>query len=112
MKKEIELVITKKEEQNPGADANKCSNGGGYFQPYLEGLIKFKGKELNFILSDTSCGHFGTRYTLDIYDHGSSVYYMHVDNVGNSKNETEWSGHYQNVLDWVSIDTFLGDYIA
>lgn len=112
MKKEIELIITKQLEQNSNADIDNCSNGGGYFQPHIEGEIEFKRKKLKFILNDTSCGHFGARYTLDIYDHGSSVYYMHVDYVGNREAQTEWSGHYQNVLDWVSINTFLGDYIA
>ena len=111
--KNIKLIILEEIEQNPSADVSRCNTGGGYFQPYIKGLIRFKNKSLQFVLSDTNCGDFGNRYTLDIYDQNNIIYSNSVDEVGKWIGEYNmfWSGEYQNVLDWVCGNTFLTEYI-
>ena len=112
--KDIKLIILEEIEQNPSIDINRCSTGGGYFQPHIEGVIKFKNKSLQFVLNDTSCGDFGNRFTLDIYNRNQIIYSNSVDEVGKwiGDYNTFWSGDYQNVLDWLCEYTLLTEYIA
>jgi len=71
------------EEQNPYADANKCNDGGGYFQP----LITFEYNGKIGTIDDANCGDFGRRYYIDFGDK-----FYHYDGVScNTREETNFT---------------------
>ena len=72
----MKLFITDYHEQNPDADINNCNNGGGYFQPYYEGLITHGNKVYKFIINNTSCGEFFQRFEFTI-ERGGKIIYSH-----------------------------------
>ena len=63
------LVILREEETNPYYDPRKSRNGGGYHQP----LYEFEYGAWEGTFRDTSCGDFGTRYTLSM-SNGGKIY--------------------------------------
>ncbi|EKI4464006.1 hypothetical protein PCV68_000984 [Staphylococcus pseudintermedius] len=56
-----EVKILKIEETNENANPAKANNGGGYSHP----RITFEYKGIQGVYHDTSCGDFGTRYSLE-----------------------------------------------
>ena len=60
-------------EQNSFANSSTCHNGGGYFQP----LYLIDGENWKAVISDTSCGDFGSEISVDIEVDGQifSCYY-------------------------------------
>lgn len=57
------------EEQNDFYDPRKSNNGGGYHQPYYEyELETHDNKIIRLEVDDTSCGDFGKRINIRVYD--------------------------------------------
>ena len=80
-----------REEQNSFADADKCNNGGGYFQP----LITFEHNGKIGTIDDTGCGDFGDRYTVE---YGEKYYTF--DQVSNpSRSETNFTAADKEFID-------------
>lgn len=73
-------------EQNRFANAQTCNNGGGYFQPLLLIDATLDGGDWKAIISDTSCGDFGSEVSIDI-ERGGVVYSCYYG----SRAEHEWS---------------------
>ena len=109
---EMKLVITNKAEQNDNADINNCSNGGGYFQPVIEGKIYLKKTTLRFLLNDTSCGEFGNRFEFSIKQANKKIYLNSVDEIGNDYQDTFWNREYENILDYLLSNSFDGIYFG
>lgn len=63
------INIIKEEELNSYYDERRTRNGGGYHQPQYT----FEYGEWTGTFTDTSCGDFGTRYTLGMTN-GSKTY--------------------------------------
>lgn len=108
----MKLVITKNTEQNASADINNCSNGGGYFQPVIEGKIYLKKTTLRFSLNDSSCGEFGNRFEFSIKQGNKNIYLNSVDEVGNDYYDTCWNREYENILDYLLSNSFDGIYFG
>ena len=108
----MKLVITNKAEQNDNADINNCSNGGGYFQPFIEGKIYLKKTTLRFLLNDTSCGEFGNRFEFSIKEESKNIYLNSVDEIGNDYQDTFWNREYENILDYLLSNSFDGIYFG
>jgi hypothetical protein len=70
--------ISKIEEQNPYVDSSKSINGGGYSQPFIE--FTFNGVKGS--ITDTSCGEFGDRFSVEFKGKEYSL-----DTVGREKEE-------------------------
>ena len=56
-------------EVSPSFDPRFARNGGGYEQPTIEGEISWDGcdEPMEFVIDDTSCGEFGSRYSVSIF---------------------------------------------
>ena len=64
-------------EANPFANPEKANNGGGYSQPCGGAVYATESGELiSILVSDTSCGAFGTRYSVEI-DNGQRKWAHH-----------------------------------
>lgn len=65
----FKIFITAEKEQNEFYNSSKANNGGGYHQPYYEGFIFDRDNEDRYFFqfSNTSCGDFGTRYEIEVY---------------------------------------------
>ena len=63
------IEILQVAEMNDHYDTSKTRNGGGYHQPKYD----FQYGEWAGVFTDTSCGDFGTRYTLRI-SNGNKTY--------------------------------------
>lgn len=68
------LNITSKQETNEFADSRKSQNGGGYSQPEYKGTVTYNGEGCTFVFRDSSCGDFGTRYSLELRHCGDLVF--------------------------------------
>lgn len=53
-------------ETNPYANAETANNGGGYAQPEGGCVLEVNGDLLTVEVTDTSCGDFGPRISVDI----------------------------------------------
>lgn len=58
------LKLINEVEQNGFFNGNTQNNGGGYHQPLLTFKGEYNNSSLGVIISDTSCGDFGTRYNV------------------------------------------------
>jgi hypothetical protein len=62
----MRIINISEEEQNEFYDSERCHNGGGYHQPRITVDFDDGGR---VVISDTSCGEFGSRvdvaYTRD-----------------------------------------------
>ncbi|RIN92425.1 hypothetical protein [Mammaliicoccus sciuri] len=56
-----EITIIEEVETNNFVDSSKEHNGGGYHQPKI--IFEIAGKQ--GVFEDTSCGDFGTRFSVD-----------------------------------------------
>ena len=63
--KNLRLEIDK--ERNMFANTELANNGGGYHQPYKVWAFSWDGAEYELKYSDTSCGDFGERYVVSLY---------------------------------------------
>ncbi|MFC2477120.1 MAG: hypothetical protein ACFNTU_06500, partial [Catonella sp.] len=57
-----ELKIINKEQTNPFYDESKSNDGGGYYQPRYE----FQFGDWKGVYDNTSCGDFGSRWSIDV----------------------------------------------
>lgn len=63
-------------------DPSACCNGGGYWQPSGECIVRTTGGVvLHVKYEDTSCGDFGDRWSMGISS-GAEEWYLYVDEVG------------------------------
>lgn len=62
----VTVISKNTTEQNPFANERTCHNGGGYFQPLTEILCVVGEKRYEVVISDTSCGDFGSRLSVCI----------------------------------------------
>ena len=108
----MKLVITRQVEQNDNADIDKSSNGGGYFQPFIEGKILLEKTNLTFNLNDTSCGEFGNRFEFSIKEGNKDIYINLVNQVGNDYEDSGWNGEYENVLEYLLATSINGIYLG
>jgi len=61
----LSIVNIKEENMNEHYNPEKSNNGGGYYQPTIE--VDFNDG-VQIIIEDTSCGEFGTRISVSMYD--------------------------------------------
>ena len=66
MHNNINIVAAWGWETNPYADAETARNGGGYSQPEGGCVLEINGDLLSVEVSDTSCGDFGSRVSVEI----------------------------------------------
>ena len=72
--KEIKnFKLVEEKEQNNFYDESRSNNGGGYHQPYQKYEFELGGKEYNLVYDDTSCGDFGARFNLKIFEKENSA---------------------------------------
>lgn len=92
------LKLINKTEQNQFFDKNTQNNGGGYHQPLLTFKGKYNNCPLGVIISDTSCGDFGTRYNVAVaFNNKTYEYYYNSMN-----NDIEEYGNIpQDVADFI-----------
>ena len=64
------VKIIREEQNNPFFDTNAGgkSNGGNYDQPFVEYSFTRNGKEYICVVDDNSCGDFGRRIDVTVYD--------------------------------------------
>lgn len=65
---------------NQDYDADKCHDGGCYFQPFTEYKTTLYGEEVRITVDDTSCGDFGTRYHVCV-EYPEHELYAYVNNI-------------------------------
>ena len=78
-------------ETNPFRDVTKATYGGGYFQPFIVYVFTYKEKEYTISYYNSSCGVFGIRYTIKIFEGNlpqvdevsdGYIYRYHRDTIG------------------------------
>lgn len=90
-------------------DANKQNNGGGYYQPCYIYSGTYENKPIEVQIRDTSCGEFGSRYSVEVYyDNTVTEYYYnsmnnHVEEYGNISDDMS-DFIYQWCNYWCSYD--------
>lgn len=79
------IKIIREEQNNLNFDPNVGgkSNGGNYDQPFVEYSFTRNGKEYSCIVDDKSCGDFGRRIDITVYDGKEPVYSYDCDFVSN-----------------------------
>lgn len=65
--------LVEEKEQNSFYEPSRSNNGGGYHQPYQKYEFELDGKEYNLVYDDTSCGEFGARFNLKIFEKENSA---------------------------------------
>lgn len=80
MKNYINLVEC--QELNSFVDVNKAYNGGGYAQPKITYSGYFNNRSIIVTITDTSCGEFGSRYSVDV-EYKNKCYEYYYSSVGN-----------------------------
>ena len=61
----LSVTNIKEENMNESYDPEMSNNGGGYYQPTIE--VDFSDG-VQIVICDTSCGEFGTRIGVSMYD--------------------------------------------
>lgn len=116
LKMENKILKIKDEEQNSFYDPQRSSNGGGYHQPYIEYMVQFNNKTYKLTIDDTSCGSFGLRFFIDLYEittgDAITVYYQYYDEVnGNNYYKEELIGDNNAVIDFlIESEILTGKY--
>ena len=112
-RKEIEINLIKDKNVNQFYDPARMNNGGGYYQPCKKyEIILPSGKKLYFEYNDTSCGDFGARIFIGLYDTDKmpilTKYYDTVNRIPNVS--FEYNGEYQNVIKYLYNKGYLNDW--
>lgn len=99
------LTLVSEIELNEFANASVSNNGGGYAQPCYIYSGEYNCKPIEVQIRDTSCGEFGSRYSVEVYynDEVKEYYYNsmnnHVEEYGNINEEIaqfiyEWCNYW------------------
>lgn len=96
----------------PCYDPSACCNGGGYWQPSGEALVRLEGGTvLHVEYEDTSCGDLGDRWDMDISS-GAENWYLHVDYISDDDYNRGYDrGHNEVTYDF-SLYRFGVDAVA
>lgn len=107
MKNYINLIEC--QELNSFVDVDKANNGGGYSQPKITYSGYFNNRSIVVTITDTSCGEFGSRYSVEVYYKNTVTKYYynsmnnHVEEYGNISDDVadfiyQWCNY------WCSYD--------
>ena len=93
------IVLLEEKEQNSFFDERKQNNGGGYHQPLMKYSFEYDNKNFTLVYDNTSCGDFGCRYSVSIYNQDNkTIYYYNVDRVSNREEELDFSNEFNENL--------------
>lgn len=92
------LNLISQTEQNTFFNASRQNNGGGYSQPLLTFKGEYNNCHLGVIISDTSCGEFGTRYNIAVV-FNNKTYEYYYNSVNN--NTEEYGNIPQDVAEYI-----------
>nr|DAW77591.1 MAG TPA: hypothetical protein [Caudoviricetes sp.] len=106
------IILIEEREQNPFFDESKSSNGGGYHQPFEKYSFEYENKKYQLVYDSTSCGDFGSRYTISIYDQDDkTIYDYNVDRVDNREDWLYFSNSFDEKFFNSLINSELKNYI-
>lgn len=106
MKNYINIESVK--ELNNFIDVNKANNGGGYSQPQIIYSGYFDNRSIIVTITDTSCGEFGTRYSVDV-EHKNKHYEYYYNSIGDRIEE--YGNIPQDISDMIyNITSYWCDY--
>ena len=109
MIKNIKLI--EEREQNSFFDERKQNNGGGYHQPFKKYSFEYNNN-YTLVYDDTSCGDFGCRYSVSIYNQDNkTIYDFSVDRVSNREEELDFSDEFDVVFFHNLLNSELKEYI-
>lgn len=91
-----DLKLINEVEQNSFFNESTQNNGGGYYQPLLTFNGKYNNYPLGVIISDTSCGDFGTRYSVAVVFNNKTYEYYY-----SSMNDDEWGNIPHDLSDFI-----------
>lgn len=102
------INITGVKELNSFVDVNKANNGGGYSQPQITYSGYFNNRSIIVVITDTSCGEFGTRYNVNV-EYKNKQYHYYYDSVNNYIEE--YGNIPQDISDMIyNITNYWCDY--
>ena len=106
------IILIEEREQNDFFDKRKQNNGGGYHQPFKKYSFEYNNKTYTLVYDDTSCGDFGCRYSVSIYNQDNkTIYDFSVDRVSNREEELDFSNEFDVVLFHNLLNSELKEYI-
>ena len=106
------IILLEDREQNSFFDERKQNNGGGYHQPLVKYSFEYNDKNFTLVYDDTSCGDFGCRYNVSIYDQNNkTIYDFNVDRVSNREDELYFSDEFDVIFFHNLLDSKLREYI-
>jgi hypothetical protein len=102
------INIVECQELNSFVDVNKANNGGGYAQPKITYSGYFNNRSIVVTITDTSCGEFGSRYSVDV-EYKNKCYKYYYSSVGNCIEE--YGNIPQDISDMIyDITSYWCDY--
>lgn len=106
------IVLLEEREQNDFFDESKSCNGGGYHQPFEKYSFEYEDKKYELVYDSTSCGDFGSRYSVSIYDQDNkTIYDYNVDRIDNREDWLYFSNSFNKDFFNSLIDSELKGYI-
>lgn len=106
------IVLIEEREQNSFFDERKQNNGGGYHQPLKKYSFEYNNQKFTLVYDDTSCGDFGCRYNVSIYNQENKIVYdFSVDRVSNREDELDFSDEFDVNFFFNLLDSELKEYM-
>ena len=106
------IILLEDREQNSFFDERKQNNGGGYRQPLKKYSFEYENQKYTLVYNDTSCGDFGCRYNVSIYDQNNkTIYDYDIDKVNNREDELYFSDEFDVAFFFNLLDSELKEYI-
>lgn len=106
------IILLEEKEQNDFFNPEKSCNGGGYHQPFKKYSFEYNNQNFTLVYDDTSCGDFGCRYSVSIYNQDNkTIYDFSVDRVSNREDELDFSEEFDIVFFHNLLNSELKEYI-